>query len=92
MSKFLRTEVFGKVGIVNLDTVVSVGIETDRYGPNRKTYVNAHTTTHELDGSGGSSAYSWHLFQGTESECQGYIDWLCDEVDALEYTPPETEE
>ena len=92
MSKrnFLRTEVNGAVGILNLDAVVAVHVYTEPYG-DQSTYVRADTVSHELDGSGGSYAYEWRLFQGDEDACVTYIDWLCEQVDVLVYPTPDVE-
>ena len=86
MSKrdFLRTEVDGRVGILNLRSVTAIHTYTEPYG-DESTYVRADTTAHELDGSGGSFSYEWRVFQGNPTECNAYIEWLCGEVDALVY-------
>lgn len=88
MSNFLRTEVEGNAGVVNLDLMMCAGVKKNmKYVEDSVYNVVAHMSSSELDGSGGSLMVEIIMFRGTESACNDYIDWLCDKLDATVYQP-----
>ena len=88
MSKFLRIEVEGNVGVVNLDLVIYIDVKKNmKYVEDSKYNAVAYMSSSELDGSGGSLMVEVDMFRGTESACQKYVDWLCYEMDAIMFPP-----